>query len=293
MLLEQSWGFNTMPPTKVYLIGENHFDLRKSERYARVFDRFRPDVITVEMTEDYIKTNEERLSIEFSSLRRIESIRGLFLLSYDAAQRYKQAHPCVEVKPIDYAREKRVQELAEIDKGSAETLLDLSFWREFISSSDLSLMILTAALGPENIGALAGNGHSINETLFASLIANLQKDDETFQFMSSMLDCLYLVKREDDYSKSIERDSIMIDEIMKQSGVVVHTGGIGHIYGSDGNMYERMKTQGVDVERYLLIDFCEDLPSLAAFYRSRLEETLLKELKDVQAAKLMGVTCTQ
>ena len=43
-----------MPPTKVYLIGETHFDLRKAERYARAFGRFRPDVITVEASEQTI-----------------------------------------------------------------------------------------------------------------------------------------------------------------------------------------------------------------------------------------------
>ena len=282
-----------MPPTKVYLIGETHFDLRKAERYARAFGRFRPDVITVEASEQTIASygglidgyvhdhpNVER--------HRIEFMRCLCEGSFGPAFYYQRLHNGVTVVSADYSSPSLDMEVESINSENMPSQLRIAQWKEIATDPSVGSLLLMQAFGIDEMFDCARKGINFQCATVKRLVEIIKKAAiKQISEVSQIIDCLYLLDDHENYAafQCESRDEYAAAKIMEQNGVVVHSGGLDHVFGENFNLYERLKTNGLNVERYQLLDFAYE-PFGPVIYKRELMETIIANLGTVKATVL-------
>ncbi len=267
---------------RVILIGESHYDLFKTERYSRAFEIYDPDSLSLE----YCKGNE------YSSSLNREYINSLTYLpdhnktayldimdSYLEASRVfsKRTGKCYFSNDVVTSKER-----AYFDKRL--TTFDDGVWQEVFNQQTFYGFIISSIFSKEYLMSCY-NGRMSAFKAFLTGISKIAISSEMNHLVSSQnkLDSFYFFDpafTEEEYIDRItnlncfDRDTFAMKRILGQSGTVVHCGGFGHFYGQYDNLFERLKREGIPVERAKLIDFHSEDPEETDRYKATVRNTI-------------------
>ncbi len=262
-----------MPPTMVYLIGEEHVDLRKLERYQRAFRLLQPDVISTELNEtllDEIQQDLTRIVEQFQIPRnRVATVQELFLAGgYAAAEEYFRA------------KEKEPKIIYGDDLISPETqqaYYKLVTWEKLDEKPTFSDRIWFAALQQRLIARREKGNEYIDAQTYSLLDMLRQNDRREITRVTQTLDCLYLDEDdpEDDPNYLMfdlpQRNKATVEKLMRANGIVVHGGGSAHVFG-EYTLYDMLQEKGIPVERFSLLDFACSSPKNSQRYKQKISE---------------------
>ena len=254
-------------PEKVILIGENHFDLDKPNRYRRAFRKFEPDVITIEATKSLITGNTRELENMFNgknpTKHQREIMESVRLLCYNLALEYQRSHNDISVLPIDSVNhcEAKAEEITP-----ETTDYHAQMWEQFFSGQDVIDKMIMDSVGAKFFEELRDRGWTIDQATNIGMYHLVLKSSEIdLREHRTAMDMLYFIGSESD-PETIERDDVMLESIMQQKGVVLHSGGSHHIFGNYDNLFARIQRENTEVERYKLLDFNDSNPDFARGY---------------------------
>ena len=245
-----------MPPSKVYLIGEEHVDLRKLARYRRAFERFQPDVISTELSEDLFKSVKEYIPGLVKQFQipanRIATVQELFLAGgYAAAEHYFRVKDN-ELKII-FAEDEDMTE-------AQQAYYQLVTWEKLAEKPTFYNKVWFAAL-EQRLIKRRDMGDQLIDAQTYSLVDLLQQNDRReIARVSRILDCLYFDEDvpEDDPNCLLfnlpQRNTATIEKLMTLGGAVVHGGGGAHVFG-ENSLYDQLQERDISVERFSLLDF--------------------------------------
>jgi hypothetical protein len=285
-------------PNKVYLIGENHYDLEKEARYISAINHFKPTTVTIE----YDKVSIEELELTFEST--INKINTVLTLNENNVKKFETVslgnvlainRHCNEndipIKLIDLRRAKLRKQIDEMYAHKVDVLKcqkPLTEKNKFLEGYGhyLEGIIFANAVGEERVNeSCKGGMFGFENFIHALYDLTLKGTEQELNYAQKWIDCYYETYVPKDKGEVLDieiRDEYTCEQISSLNGTIMHAGGLEHIFGNHFNLYNRLKQKGIDVERYMLIDFSKSNKKELEKYKNSLSplcEEIIAEAK--------------
>ncbi len=226
---------------EIILCGTNHVDLKGSERLKKILEKEKPEIITLECAEEYLKD-------ELKLRKYIESKK--LILKYSTRR--------MEFTPFNQS------EIVKMDRNTIS---------QFLSSINFEISTIKEYCEKNNAKLICIEKKELVDKVSKELHKDIKKGvlwrfktipKEIFELsekqFQEIIDGHYrdLDNREigkEDPTKLIDRNKHMVNEIQKIKGKkILHVSGAGHIFGKSQTMYEMLKEKGKSVRRIKLIE---------------------------------------
>lgn len=246
---------------QVILIGEFHDDLQLADRYLFALEKFRPDVVVGEMDATQLTVHDFLFSKGYAdtSKERIPYLENCLGGIVSAVERYNNAcithlsYDCIDPGRIDFFEEREQLDPKEFDEE----------WELLYSRRDPAILNQRELLNNrwDSLGEFHYDPQRALRLAFIDAVAH-ESDTAIAQYMmvSDVLSrYLQPLGPPPELEVSVmQRDTLMIKNILSLQGTILVGVGRGHIFGKYNNIYEQLKCE-VDTTRYTLAELGDQI----------------------------------
>lgn len=266
-------------PTEIHLIGESHYDIFKTARYLSAFEKLKPGCISLEIDSERAEALRNDAEVFIRGIgKSVDECRFVFgekkftafidsICSFiPSVTKYCLQHG----SRIEYTDGKVSSVIKAVQDGLKKGLASIDsprgvekehdFWEELFTTAEPLEIALLRALGESYLTKMRNERMPVEAiALFGISFKIISSPENELETLNRKLDSIYYSSSEDlcldEPLNPEQRDQYAAKKILSLDGIVVHCGGLGHIFGDYKNLYSRLKKEGIPVTRHRLIDF--------------------------------------